>query len=286
MGVNRLKKITAAILILFCVSLIISCDQDQKNIMLSYKYISGTKLAYEQVLSRKVIVTENDSIIKDYTTSVTASVIQEISDVLDDGSATIKEIDTWYFETPSKDDSTKIEKKEMTRELMLKAQPNGKIYDIIFTDDEDVATKEYIKNIYEQGMPEFPSDKISPGQSWTQSTKVILADGTIMEPSTTYIFREFTKEKGYNCAVIDCEGTLVIPLVPDPNDTTMRTGIDNITTTGTIYFAYEEGMTVLLKEHWTINGKRKRLHEGKMAEYFVTVDTESEYRLTKYETPK
>jgi len=65
----------------------------------------------------------------------------------------------------------------------------------------------------------------------------------------------------------------------------MRTGVDNITTTGTIYFAIEEGMTVLLKEHWIIDGKRKRLYEGKMTEYLVKVDTESEYKLTEYVKP-
>ncbi len=280
-----MKIITAAILTIFCVIIITSCEQDQNSILLNYKFTQGTKLTYEQVLNRTVIVTENDSIIKDYTTSVTAKVSQDISDVLEDGSASINEIDTWYFETPSKDDSTKIEKKEMSRELILKAQPNGKVYDIIFTGEEDVASREYIKSIYEQGMPEFPSDEISPGESWTQSTEVTLADGTIMKPSTTYKFREYKIEKGYNCALIDCEGTLVIPLVPDPEDTTQRTGIDNIMTTGTIYFAYEEGMTVLLTEHWTINGKRKRLHEGEMAEYYIKVETESEYKLTEYVKP-
>jgi uncharacterized protein DUF6263 len=280
-----LKKVTAAFLIIIFICVIMSCDQGQKSILLSYKFFPDTKLAYEQIMHREVTVTENDSIIKNYTTSVKAVVNQTISDILEDGSATINEIDTWYFETPSKEDSSKIEKKEMSRELKLKAQPNGKVYDIIFNEEQDVATREYIKSIYEQGMPEFPANKISPGESWTQSTKVVLPDGTTMQPSTTYKFKEIKREKGYNCAVIDCEGTLVIPLVTDPKDTTMRTGVDNIMTTGTIYFAIEEGMTVLLKEHWIIDGKRKRLYEGKMTEYLVKVDTESEYVLTKYVKP-
>jgi len=280
-----LKKITAVFLIIIFICVIMSCDQGQKSILLSYKFFPDTKLAYEQIMHREVTVTENDSIIKNYTTSVKADVKQTISDILDDGSATINEIDTWYFETPSKEDSSKSEKKGMSRELKLKAQPNGKVYDIIFNEEQDVATREYIKSIYEQGMPEFPANKISPGESWTQSTKVVLPDGTTMQPSTTYIFKEIKREKGYNCAVIDCEGTLVIPLVTDPKDTTMRTGVDNITTTGTIYFAIEEGMTVLLKEHWIIDGKRKRLYEGKMTEYLVKVDTESEYKLTEYVKP-
>jgi len=280
-----LKKITATILIILGIIIMISCDQGQKSILLSYKFIPDTKLAYEQVLNREVTVSENDSIVKNYTTSISADVKQTISDILDDGSATITEMDTWYFETPSEEDSTKIEKKEMSREIKLKAQPNGKVYDIIFADEENAATREYIKSIYEQGMPEFPANKISPGESWTQSTEVVLSDGTIMKPSTTYKFKEIKLVNGYNCAVIECEGTLVIPLVPDPKDTTMRTGVDNIMTSSTIFFAYDEGITVLLKEHWVIDGKRTRLSEGKMKDYFVKVDTDSEYKLIEFVKP-
>lgn len=282
---NSLKKITAAILIILCVMAVNNCDNGQKSILLSYKFIQDTKLTYEQVLNREVTITENDSIIKNYTTSISADVIQKYSDILDDGSATITEMDTWYFETPSEMDSTMIEKKKMSRELKLKALPNGKVYDIIFTDEEDLASREYIKSIYEQGMPEFPSNKISPGESWTQSKEVVLADGTIMKPSTTYKFKEIKSKNGYNCAVIECEGTLVIPLTPDPKDTTMRTGVDKISTTGTIYFAIDEGITVLLQEHWVIDGQRMRLLKGKMTEYFVKVDTDSEYKLMEYIKP-
>ncbi|MBU8932423.1 MAG: hypothetical protein KOO62_00300 [candidate division Zixibacteria bacterium] len=276
-----LRRLTAYLpLVLWVAILVAGCSQGEKQVMLRYKQEAGMVLNYEQEFKRSVKVIEADSIIKEHSSEYYATISQEITELFDDGSAALTEKDIWFYDAPSKEDSTVMEKREFSRELRLKVRPDGKVLDIEFPDEESKSTIAYIKNIYEQGMPVFPSGEISPGYHWTQTTKVLLPDG-VMEASTTYRFKSLAREGGYDCAVIECSGNLVIPIQADPSDSLDRTGVDHIQTTGKVYFAYKEGLVVLQRERWVVDGDRTKIIEGKEVDYSVAIEVDTEFKLVQ-----
>lgn len=275
------RRLTVWLLpVLWAAMLVVGCSQGDKQVVLRYKPKVGMTLNYEQDFRRSVKVTEADSIVKDYSTDYRATIVQEITEKFEDGSVALIEYDTWFYEAPSEEDSTVREKREFSRELRMKIRPDGKVLEIEFPDEESKSAIAYIKNIYEQGMPVFPTEEISPGYSWTQTTKVLLPDG-VMEASTTYRFRSLAREGGYDCAVVECNGNLVIPVEADPEDTLKRAGVDHIQTTGKLYFAYKEGMVVLQRERWVVDGDRVKVIDGKQVAYQVAIEVDTEFRLTK-----
>ena len=277
-----MKQLTACLIALMVAVALFGCIQGNKKISLRYKFEPGQKLTYEQVFKRSIQVIEGDSTVKDYSKEISAGIIQEITEIHEDGSATMIEIDTWEYEEPSKEDSTKMEKHEDERELTLHVQPNGRVIDIKFSEEESQRSIAYIKNFYEQGMPVFPDNEVTPGYSWTQAINVMLPDGA-MEASSTYLVRSLVREGGYDCAVIECNGNLIIPIETDPEDSTMRTGVDHIQTTGKLYFAYKEGIVVLQRERWVIDGNRSIIEKGEIKESKVAIEIDTEFRLISRE---
>jgi hypothetical protein len=152
------------------------------------------------------------------------------------------------------------------------------VLDVRFPEDEDYTSVQYIKNYYEQGMPVFPARELAPGDSWTQTTKVVLP-GEPMEASVSYKVTALVREAGYDCAVIECDGQLFIPIEPNPKDTVQRTGLDNIKSTGKLYFAYKEGMVVLQRERWVIDRHRKLILPDKTEEFREAVELDVDFAL-------
>ncbi len=109
-----MKKLTAYLLPLFVAVLIgaTACQQGDKKITLRYKFSPGLTLTYTQTVKRNVRVLEADSLIREMSTTADAKVIQTIKDVHDDGTAVMDEVDSWTYESPSKEDTTKMKKVE------------------------------------------------------------------------------------------------------------------------------------------------------------------------------
>ncbi len=276
-----MNRLTANVSILLLAILCVSCSQGEKKITLRYKFVPGQKLVYEQVSKRDVKVLEADSVIDRKTTTLEATIIQEVAEVLGEDSALIYETDIWHYERPAKDDSTTMETVEETRETTLKVLANGKLLDIEFHGEESKSKVAYIRNFFEQGLPVFPGGEVSPGYNWTQTTKVMLPEG-VMEASSNYIVRSLARESGYDCAVIECDGNLIIPIEPDPTDTAQRRGVDHIETTGKLYFAYKNGFVVLQRERWLINGDRTEIKAGEPRQYKIAVTIDVDFALKEH----
>ena len=273
-----MKNIAARGAILLGVLLLTACSVGDKTIMLRFKYEPGVRLVYDQVSKRKVVLKQADSTIEDYSYDFTMVIEHEVRDLISDTIASVWEKDTWQFERPSEDDSTVIDTIVNERELMMDIYPNGRITNLRSATNEKVEYLSYIKNFYEQGVPIFPSGELSPGFSWTQTTKVILPEET-MEASTTFKIKSLAREGGYDCAVIEAEGNLVIPVEPGPADTSLISGLDRIQTTSLIYFAYREGMVVLQRERWVVDGTREETINGKRRTLTVASETDVDFSL-------
>ncbi len=274
------SKITAILTTSLLIIVLSNCSQGDKAVTLKYKYTKGQYLAYEQISKRHAKVTEADSMVKEEAMTMKASISQEVRELFDDGTAYIIERDVWEYEQASEKDSTKMEKREKVRELGLTVRPDGKILDIKFLTEENQIAVSYIKNYYEQGMPIFPSGEVSPGDSWTQTTTVVLPNET-MEASTTYKVKAMVREAGYDCVVIESDGTVIIPIESTFDDTLTITGVDRTRSTGKLYFAYKEGLVVLQRERWVIDGRRHRKTPNKENDYNVSVEIDVEFALTE-----
>ncbi len=226
---------------------------------------------------------EGDSTLYEHSETFTVDIEQEFLKFVNDTAAELSEHAVWHFMRRSKEDSTKMEPYESERTTIITTLPNGKITDARFADIKDQPKMRYIMNYYEQGLPVFPAGEKPVGYSWTQTTKVVLPDES-MEASTTFLIKSLVREGGYDCAVIEYEGNLVIPIEPNPKDSTLRGGLDRIKSKGLMYFAYKEGIVVSQVESWVVDGDRTRLKDGKMVSFKVAVEYETEYALKMRET--
>lgn len=273
-----MKNLTALILLSM---LLLSCTEGTKEIQLSFKYKPGMILEYKQDSKRQTEIYTADSLVKKEVDVSLATVKQNILKIINDSTYKVNEIDTWHYTKPNKDDSTQLDSVTYSREMDLIVLQNGKIIDFTFKDPEDKAAS-YMKNYYEQGMPVFPSTKVYPGYSWTQTTSVMLPSET-MNASTTYTIKSLVRELGYDCAVIAYTGNLLIPIEPKDGDKTQRSGLDKIQTDGMIYFAYVKGIVIKQTEKWKTEGERTQLTDGEWQRYKFESNYDVNFILAKAE---
>ena len=271
-------KSTTALLLTILLLLLISCSMDNKEVSLQFRYQEGMSLTYSQDTKGTVAVYENDTIIKSYPDHKWADVTQTVANQINDSTYKIEETVTWHFVQTNKSDTLKMDTISENRTMTLDVLTNGKIVD--FTIDEKMASRySYFKNFYEQGMPVFPEKAVTPGYTWTQTAKVVLPDET-MDATTTYEITSIVRESGYDCAVITYQGNLLIP-IDEEIEGMKRNGLDQVKSSGKIFFAYKEGIVVKQYENWNLNREVSQTKDDKTESYAVTSDFKTEYILIK-----
>lgn len=279
-----MKKIATAALTIVAVCLCLGCTQGDKKVQLRFKLGPETELTYKQVNRNSVEVIKGDSTLYDYEITYDAVVSYLTEEMLTDTSWIVDELVTWTWTEPNKEDSTKLDTLSRDRQLKMTMYASGRVSDISAIDTTQAHRLEYIKQYYEQGLPHFPAGEHAPGYSWTQTTKVIIPDNPseTTEASTTYTIKSLVRESGYDCAVIEFDGKMFIPVDMMSEDSAKVTGVDRIKATGAIYFAYREGFIVMQRERWAVDGDReKHLGGGKTEEFTVKVQIDSDHNLVQ-----
>lgn len=278
-------KITATIVLVLLALLTFGCSEGEKTVSLKFKYEPGMVLNYEQVTKSNSKVFEGDSLIKDRSSEYNVTMVAHIVSVADDGTAELLDSTVWQWTEPNEKDSTVLDEVEKILVTTIFIQPNGKYVDIVIPEGTD-RSPTWLKNYYEQGMPVFPSGELSPGYSWTQSTKVLLPDETL-NATTTYRIKSLARESGYDCAVLEYEGNMIIPMDKHKTDTTEYTGYDEIKMTGVTYFAYTEGVVVIERQQWEITGHRNRIttETGEVTPLLVSTKADVDYHLVSFDRP-
>lgn len=279
-----MKHIVTAALTIVAVCLFLGCTQGDKKVQLRFKLGPDTELTYNQVNRNSVEVLKGDSTLYDYEVTYDAVVSYLTEEMLSDTSWVVDELVTWTWTEPNKDDSTKMDTLSREREIQMTMFASGRVTDIKAVDSTKERRLDYIKQYYEQGLPVFPSGEHAPGYSWTQKTTVMIPNNPAetTEASTTFTIKSLARESGYDCAVIEFDGIMFIPVEMMAEDSSKITGIDRIQATGAIYFAYREGFVVLQRERWVIDGDReKHLKDGSTEEFQVAVQIDSDHTLIK-----
>ena len=300
---NRLTAIVLTIAVALAATLLLAtCDQTGKRVTVRYKFQPGMKMTYQQVT--RGLVKERDMTLDTLTHDALAEETMDIEyyvrRLLDDSTAEIVESITWKSKSENRLDSstydTVLKEPQKSPQIIKYMKPNGRIVDMEYVSDTVRGKMEYLKEYYKQGFPVFPEGGIGQGHTWSQTTTVVLPDGP-MEASTTYTIKSFARERGYDCVVIEYDGVSIIPLpvCRSEEEYDILGGVDNITSKGHMYFAYKEGIVVLLRERWILDSDRtivrKKAHTlfnyepGDTVDINIAIEYDVDYHLTGLEMP-
>ncbi|MCK4606949.1 MAG: hypothetical protein KAU35_06610 [candidate division Zixibacteria bacterium] len=279
-----MRAMTAiVILFMFCL-LIFGCTGQEKTITLRIRLQPGEKLTFQQTTKGRTKIYKADSLTSDRQENWEAEYIQEVISI--DPDSTIQLVTSTTITGFSLDslNAGKIDSSSYTSGDSLRMKPNGRVVDIKPIDPDVGRSVEWLQQYMEQGMPVFPSGEISIPYSWTQTVRVMLPEET-MDASIVFTVKSLVRELGYDCALIEYDGTLYIPVPPSAKDTTCLGGIDRLTTTGKLYFAYTEGTTILERAHITIDSERITLVDGKEVAIRYEGFRDVEYALVDRQVP-
>jgi hypothetical protein len=242
------------------------------------------RLHYKQVTKSASRTTMEDSTVNRSSHTYHIDIVTNVLDKDEDGVAQLLDSSKWWWTAPAKSGSQQLDTLRKIRETEVWVEPNGRHVDISIP-DVDQSTATWIKNYYEQGMPIFPSGELPVGYSWSQGTKVLLPDEN-MDATTTYRIKSLAREHGYDCAVIEYDGNLVIPVQPRKKDTCTYSGWDKIDIEGVTYFAYREGVIVSERQNWTLEGHRTGFCDGGgRKRYMVRTESNVDYDLVDLQRP-
>lgn len=139
------------------------------------------------------------------------------------------------------------------------------------------------QSMFEQSQPVFPERPLRPGDSWTQTVKVLSPSREPVETSSTYALKEITEIEGESIAVLDFDGDIYLPITFDPEVSPggLQSVEQEIRLRGTIHFAHEKG--VIRRVEHTADGtiRRVSLREGKPVRRSVRIDQDTTIRLVE-----
>ena len=268
--------------------LIFSCTQGDKKVQLRYITDTGVKLTFLQDTKKVTKYKSCDSTMQEKSSKYQFEITQEVMKHFEDSTMEIFETVAYEYYKPSKD-SSRTDTIQNYREKTFKVYPNGKFVSLEYLTKKKLPNLDYMRKYYEQAGPVFPERELSPGDTWTQSTAVVLPDNETLNASTNYKFTSFARENGYDCVVIEYDGNLIIPFEPHPEDKEQVRGVERINTNGIIYFAYKEGITILQREHLIIDGDYTRIalkekgEKGDLIDYQVTSKLDIDFYLKDIE---
>jgi hypothetical protein len=228
------------------------CGEQTKEVRLVFKFPADKIYHYTYDSKNSSVVYENDKQTLSNEQSNRVAYSQEVLEPVDSVTSKLR------FAYSQTGDDGKTQDDWSTECTMAN---DGKIID--FSPDIDISDDsfEYYRRLFEQTAPIYPHELVPEGYSWTNSYKVLLADG-MTEATTTYKIKAFAREAGYDCAIIEYNGTIIIPLGDDPmGDGSVKiSGNDRINVDGVTYFSYTEGILIRQEEnsHLTRSGTQSK----------------------------
>jgi len=228
------------LLVAIAIFIMVGCGEQTKEVRLVFKFPSEKVYHYMYDSKSSTVVTENDKQTLTGEKSNRITYTQEVVKNIDNTTARL------LFSYSQTDEETKTEKNWSTTCIMA---TDGNITE--FKPDSNISdeTFEYYRQLFEQTSPVYPHEPVPEGYSWTNRYTVLLDKGKT-EASTTYKIKAFAREAGYDCAVIEYKGTMIIPLGSNPmGDGSVKiSGADHIDVEGVSYFSYTTGILVRQEE--------------------------------------
>jgi hypothetical protein len=258
-----------------------SCGVEKKEIRLAFKYQSGQKRQYTNTIKASSQLDESGKLVKTSEVSYKSTINEEVLGIPDSGGARIRLTNIIDDITSPKSDSAKIDPSAVKWIIEYLMTSNGRIADIYPQDSTSRNITGFYKNYYEQALPVFPDRPVSEGYSWSQTVKVIIQKEGTTKAETNYEVRSFVREAGYNCAVIEYKGNLILPFQNTGQDGSLAIGLEKITSSGVIYFGYEAGLIVRQEEAYDIQSEGTKTRDGQSRKFNLSSKRTSSLILTE-----
>ena len=266
---RRLTRLLFAAFILIVLS---GCGEQKKEVRLVFKFPADKIYHFTYDNKTTVIIYENGAQTISNERSDRISYSQETTETID--SATSRLLFS-YTQTNEDENS----QNRWNTECIMAS--DGKIVE--FFPDSNVSEEsfEYYRRLFEQTSPIFPSELVPEGYSWSNRYKVLLDEG-MTDAATTYKIRAFVREAGYDCAVIEYNGNMLIPLGTDPigDGSVTVSGVDRVEVEGVTYFSYTKGILIRQEETSHLIRKGTQVKDNKTTSFNIEEERNTLTRLT------
>ncbi len=243
------------------------CDVEKKEVRLSFKFQPNQKRQYSNEVKVSSKTYESGKIVKTGANAYRSVIKEDVISVADSGRARIRLTDILDIPAGKDSEFAKADPREEEWSLEYLMAPNGKVLELYPSDSLNTELVTFYKNYYEQALPVFPEHPVTEGYSWSQSVKLIVKNEGITRAETTYRVRALVREAGYDCAVIEYKGNMILPFRGKDKDGALVVKLEKINSDGKIYFAYREGMIVRQEETYSIESEGTRSLNGATKEY-------------------
>jgi hypothetical protein len=272
-GRTEMRKLFFAIKTAVIISLTtaVYCDSGKKEVRFLFKFKPGLTREYRNLVKTTATITEGNKPVKKENYSRQSRVLEQVIAVLDSSKARVSLssiYDAPEAASASPSDSGASKPRVWSIEYLTAA--NGKILEFFPHDSTEREMVEAYKNYYEQAAPVFPDQPVGEGYSWSQTTRLIVKEEGTTNVETRYKVRSFVREAGYDCAVIDFEGDMVLPFRSTKSDETLVVGLEKIKAKGVIYFGYLIGTIIKQEETYDFRSEGECIKNGKSEKYVST----------------
>jgi len=266
-----------------------ACRNAPGAVLIQLKYTPGLTITHRQILKGSVRAFWNDSLMynvyREGVSDIENRTIRINADSIAESEVSITH-DFTRRPAGGPPDSSKTKTEKYRIQYVEYLKPNGRLVDLAFTGDKPKSDTAWVRQYFQQAFPVFPEQPVQPGYSWTQTTEVRLPDGP-SEASTTFAVKSFARERGYDCVIIVYDGTCVVPIRPQsPGEMGQFVdGVDRISISGHLYFAFEEGFVVAQREHWRMLGDYTEVDpHGDTVRYRTDIESDLEISLLSVDT--
>jgi len=257
--------------------------------LIQLKRVPGQTITHRQVLKASVRSFWNDSLVynvyREGVSDIENRTIRIGADSVAESEVTITH-DFARRPAGGPPDSSKTQTEKYRIQYLEYIKPNGRLVDLAFTGDKPKSDTAWVRQYFQQAFPVFPEQPVQPGYSWIQTTEVRLPDEP-SEASTTFAVKSFARERGYDCVIIGYDGICVVPIRPQsPGEMGQFVdGVDRISISGHIYFAYDQGFVVTEREHSRMVGNYTVVDKcGDTVSYRTEIESDVEISLLSVDT--
>lgn len=269
-----LRPLTTLLLFAAAVTLLSSCQQDDREVVLSLKFRQNQRLHYRSEIKKTSEIYENGKLVFTNSGVSRLKTSEEVGEVLGPDSAKVRLI---YYETPAKGE-------KLSDSTMIEYIQNGRglIVDFIREDSANLDMINYYQKLYEQMAPMYPEEPVSRGYTWNNTVKLLLGEDEITNATTTYKVRSLVRERGYDCAVVEYSGNTIVPFRYERNGVRIIR-LDKRSAKGVFYLAYREGFIVKLEEIFDYIGEGTRYDSKGKIDFTAKENGTYSYQLLKAE---
>ena len=252
------------IIVLFLSALLFHCGTEKDDVLLRLKFKENQKVSWKADVKRMTKIYEDDSLVYNKELHSVSKAIEEVIEVIDSAASRIRLTEFYEHTKPDERDSTTEATVVDSYVVEYVQNDRGVTLEFQFVDKYGPELSEYYQKLNEQMAPRYPDVPVQKGYSWSNSIKVMLQDNEVRNATSTFRVRDFVREAGYDCAVIEFEGNAIVPYKgkrEEEDVTEIR--VDKIFNEGVFYLAYREGIIIRHEYKFEFNGEGVKIKDGK-----------------------